>query len=87
MSTVSFGTALASCEGDCWPNALVLWEKIRSTALQVSEANLKSGLTKKKTANLKGLGRNENLLQMHVTTLRKLGDERKDVTFYMVDMI
>eukprot|EP00434_Breviolum_minutum_P039853 symbB.v1.2.035396.t1/scaffold4755.1/size35387/2 len=36
-TTVSFGTALASCEGDGWPKAFLLWEKLRSNTLQVSQ--------------------------------------------------
>ena len=47
-STVSFGTALASCEGDVWPKAFLLWEKLRSNTLQVSQASRSGDDPKKK---------------------------------------
>ena len=74
-TTVSFGTALASCEGDGWPKAFLLWEKLRSNTLQVSQAS-RSGDDQKNTPQ-----------HLHVVTFggehaldsvplpRKLGDE------------
>ena len=86
-TTVSFGTALASCEGDGWPKAFLLWEKLRSNTLQVSQAKIGEERPKKHPANLCAVTFLDEHALVHGTMPRKLGDELRMSKFYIVDRI